>query len=282
MVKVFVSTGDLEQRRRSRVDDAVARSNATSSSMSAFWFFDGNEELKLQYQAFCQADCNVPALFAIVQINLAMVFIRSCWWKFGEMNAVFIVATAVGLVLGQMGLVNFNIRASLWPPVATYPLPPESLLHKMRTYFQKLNDSSALFVFLNDGLFIMFPLVLSLQMLGRAMMGPCAPDTSFWDTQYCNPDGPGRYPQLPAWTRSHPFRSKGTFILLVFNILCSIPMDHLLPSILMMFSNHAFVRGSSPTRYVGFLDTAFKYTIIVVIFLWFFNSRRSPALWWRG
>ena len=103
MVKVVVTAAgdDLEQQRqRSRVDDAVAQVQITAPSMSAFWFFNGDEELKLQYQAFCQADCNVPALFAIMQISVANMLIRSCWWKISEMNIVFIVATALGLVLG--------------------------------------------------------------------------------------------------------------------------------------------------------------------------------------
>lgn len=197
MVKVVVTAAgdDLEQQRqRSRVDDAVTQSQSTAPSMSAFWFFNGDEELKLQYQAFCQADCNVPALFLIMLINVAILVFRGCWWKASIMNSVFIVAYPLGLVLGTLGALNFNIRASLWPPVATYPLQAESLLLRLRTFLQKLNESSLLFVLLNDSLFIMFPLTLGFNFLGRAMMGECAPGTSFWDTQYCNPDGPGRYP----------------------------------------------------------------------------------------
>ena len=196
MVKVVVTTAgdDLEQqRRRSRVDDVV-QSQSTAPSMGAFWFFDGDEELKLQYQAFCQADCNVPALFLIVLINVVILVMRGCWWKVGMMNRVFVVTYPLSLVLGTLGALNFYIRASLWPPVATYPLPAESLMLRARTFLQKLNESSLLFLLLNDSLFIMFPLTLSFNVLGRAMMGECAPGTSFLDTQYCNPDGAGRYP----------------------------------------------------------------------------------------
>ena len=204
MTKVVVTTGkdiSLEQRRRSRLEDAVTLSKATASALPSLWFIGRDEELKLQYQAFCQADCNVPALFVIVMINVVFLVMRGSWWRMYEMNTVMHVAMALSLVNGCLGTLNFYIRASLWEPVASYQLPPDSLLYQARTYFQKLNDSSLLFVFLNDSLFMLFPVVLNLNVLGRTFMGPCVPGLNFWDTQYCNPDGPNRYRRIGRYAQ---------------------------------------------------------------------------------
>jgi hypothetical protein len=194
MVKVVVTAAgdDLEQQRqRSRVDDALAMKNETPST-SAFWFFDGDEELKHQYLTFCSSDCNVPALFVVFLVNLVILIIRGCWWRSGDMNSVFFVTYPLSVVLASLGSLNFYMRASLWTPLATYPFPQESIMFRVRTFFQKLNESSLLCMLLSDSAIILFSVLSGLNVLGRAMMGPCAPGASFWDTQYCNPDGPGR------------------------------------------------------------------------------------------
>jgi hypothetical protein len=97
-----------------------------------------------------------------------------------------------GSILASLGSLNFYMRASLWTPLATYPFPQESIMFRVRTFFQKLNESSLLCMLLSDSAIVLFSVLSGLNVLGRAMMGPCAPGASFWDTQYCNPDGPGR------------------------------------------------------------------------------------------
>jgi hypothetical protein len=188
MAKVIVSTGEVEQRRR----PASTIPPKEGASLYSFWFFDGDAKLKLQFQKFCQADSDVPLLFIVATINVVIMVLRGCWWKMSEMNIVFYVAYPLSLILAALGLLNFNTRASHWSPLATYPLSPGSFGFRLRAFLQKLHESSLMFIFINDFSFILFPLVLNLNVLGRAMMGPCTPGSSYWDTQYCNPDGPGR------------------------------------------------------------------------------------------